>query len=270
MVFALTKTPGGAVYRSPGGVKCNYVPTTVYRYYATPITYSTINLSDFGSWNNSTSAPISYDHLDTVSIPLINGITSAPIGTITTVATCTPRIRALDNLGGFPFASIEPSLQPCTDLPDMQYTLAKNYLITDHTPPKYDGRTLQFVSYGGAAGSPVNAYASGVHSTISGNYYLYPGSSINGMVRIGDNFYPHRVIINVDVDIDTWYNGKFKDSVQTYIIPALGLTWISTTSCTGLDMTATSVYIEHSVEGSFTASYDSCYKQPNNVIIPYF
>jgi len=268
-------SPGKAVYRSSGGVKAKYTPAKVYKYYPTPITYSTLDMSDFGSWSNSTAAPVMYSPDSVVNLPLVHGITGASIGMITADAICTPKMRILDLLGAP--QSINTSEQACSFvLTELTAGLAQSFMVTDDTPPRYSTGGGQIRLAMVASGGTYLQYSSGsltlgIHASIPGNYYLYPGSTTIGLARSGDNFYPHRIKVNVDVDLDAWYEEKYTDAPYTWITPGPpAFDWTNTPSRHSESLTsATAAIVDAALGyGNFNMSYSSCYNQVSQCLLP--
>ncbi len=267
-----SRSKSNVFFRSTSGVIANYTSPVIYRYYSTPITYSTLDFSDFGSWSNVTAAPIMYNTIESVSLPLIDGITGSSLGTITSRANCIPKVRIWDTLGWVPL--VDESIIPCVALPELSNRIAACTDITSLAPTSYCSRGLWQVSIGGSGGvhGPPGSYTTGTHGAIAGNYYLYPGSSNQGIVRVGNNFYPHRIKVNIDIDMNSWYTGKFTDGSHYYNTGnPLYIEWTAavvraTTTMTG----ATSTITDHSKYGNFTTAFDSCYRQVAQCMIPVF
>ena len=202
----------GAFYRSDSGVKCNYdpAPAVKYYYFSTPIVETVLNLSDFTSWRNS-GLTKTYALDSAVYYPMYNGMTGAFIGNVTKKCACTPRMNLVDSMGDG-LSVLHPSYVCTNSLVVDGNSLAQNYLKTDTSPIYYGGRSV-FIS---SSSGNERHNAIGRAALLPTKYYEWPISGVMIYMHLsGVNFYPHKIRVVIDENIDDWYEGKFTDDPWT-------------------------------------------------------
>jgi hypothetical protein len=284
MAFSFSRTGGSVIYRSTGGVKCNYDPviSVVYDYYPSQTKYVTINMSDFYGWTTGITGNIAtaynFSAYTNVGLPLRNAENGVLIGAITKTARCFPKMMVYDAIDNV--ITLRNFSSCTTHLTELGTAITQNYL--DVTPPQ-SGPTIHqgpirlsaISSYiKPAVGS--GPYSAGsctkaLHAEIYGNYYLYPGTATRGIVRIGDDFFPLKIAVNIDLDINDWYQGKFVDETWNYILPGTTTEYVMDIVRNGGTLqdayaTVTSHYFYTDLP--FTMSYGSCYQNVSQSTLP--
>jgi hypothetical protein len=281
MAFSFSKTGGGVIYRSTGGVKCNYDPviSVVYDYYPSQTKYVTINMSDFYGWTtgvSGTTYAYNFSAYTNVSLPLRNAENGVLIGTITKTARCYPKMLVQDSLDRADTYNLDTFLSCTTRFTELGTFITQNYL--DVSPPQRGNIHQGWVrlSMASAALIPFNfphaagSYTKALHAQVYGNYYLYPGTATRGIIRIGDDFFPLKIAVNIDLDINDWYQGKFVDETWFCEVPGVSNYVIELVRNGGTLQDAYATVTSHHsyTDLPFTMSYGSCYQNVSQATLP--
>lgn len=223
------QSQGGAFKASKGGARTVVLQSNKYYYYATPTVDTVINLSDFTSWSNTPHTSGVYANGAALTDTLYDPITGASIGALTHETVCTPKLKISDVTGaGMSYLS-PPSCPFPGDLASVEdsVVLASRVLqkYVEYTPPPpppgtsymYGQYTSLYSHEALSGGYPTLTSASGCYamsslSPLAETYYLGNVSGVKRLARIGNKFYRHRILIVNDVNINTWFTGKFTDA----------------------------------------------------------
>jgi hypothetical protein len=232
--LAATRSTSGAFKRSPSGARTR-LQGDKYYYFSDP-QYVEVNMSDFSGWTSAAFSTGMFADLDEVSIDLYDGTTKDYIGEIIQPLSCTPKTN-IYHLGSVTDSPIGSDIPPtaCPDLedppigkinyekevntPNSTYLAAWQGISTimpiDLQPAtwyhyKYLTKFWLSTSFSVTTdGPPDSTHAS--RSILTGyNFYRHPISN-DVLIRLNNKFYPFRLSMIIDVDIDTWAYGKFSN-----------------------------------------------------------
>lgn len=190
------RSPSGAFMRSPSGA---FTRAGRKYYFIDETQYVDINFSDF-SWSSTAHTTGSYVTTeDVVSYDLYDYDTGDSLGQITDTIATTPKVAILyyaysGGFGTYDLGYIRLNISTAPPNNFIDVSLRNSISPTSTAAP---------MAYGQA-------------STIAETFFSRPTGMAGGTLkRDGNYFYPVRFRIPVDVDVDTWFYGKYSDTTST-------------------------------------------------------